>query len=80
MIHENSFSIQLKGKESVKNVCLTDGSEVLFEGYMGQLESLEMIDESIIEIQGSKGVLRFDLKKDQLLRLVKSMEERRKNE
>lgn len=74
MIDENSFSVQLKGKDSVKNVCLTDGSEVLFEGYLGQLESLEMIDESIIEIQGSKGVLRFDLKKEQLLRLVESME------
>ena len=78
MIPEHSFSVQLTSKDHVKNVCLSNGSEVLFEGYLGQLESLEMIDESIIEIQGSKGVLRFDLKKDKLLNLLESRKEEKK--
>lgn len=72
---EHSFSVQLKSKNNVKNVCLGDNSEILFEGYLGDLESLAFIDDSLIEIQGSKGVLRFDLTLEQVYALLNQREE-----
>lgn len=75
MMKEHSFSVQLTSREHVKNVCLGDGSEILLEGYLGHLETLELVDESIIEIRGSKGVLRFDLTKQQLRELLTKGEE-----
>jgi len=68
---EHSFSVQLTSKDHVKNVCLSDGSEILFEGYLGNLESLEFVDDSLIELRGSNGVLRFDLTLQQVHELLK---------
>ena len=52
MRDEYSFSIQLNGKEHVKNVSINDDKEVLFEGYLGKLESLGLIEEAVLEIKG----------------------------
>ena len=54
----------------MKNMSLGDDSEVLFEGYLGELESLGLIEEAVIEIKGSNGILRADLTRDQLIRLL----------
>ena len=74
MRDEHSFSIQLKNKEYVKNVSLCDDTEVLFEGYLGELESLGMIEEAILEIKGINGVLRIDLTQSQLVKLLQQDE------
>lgn len=55
----------------MKNVSLGDETEVLFEGYLGELESLGLIEEAVVEIKGSNGVLRIDLTRDQLLQILK---------
>jgi hypothetical protein len=71
MKDEHSFSVQLKSKDHVKNVSLSDETEVLFEGYLGELESLGLIEGALLEIKGCKGVLRVDLTRDQLMQLLK---------
>lgn len=74
MKDEHSFSVQLKGKEHVKNVSLSNETEVIFEGYLGELESLGIIEEAIIEIKGVNGVLRVDLTRNQLMQLLNMKE------
>ena len=70
MRDEHSFSIQLNSKEHVKNVSLCDDKEVLFEGYLGELKSLGLIEEAVLEIKGLNGVLRIDLNQNQLVQLL----------
>jgi len=75
MRDEHSFSIQLSSKEHVKNVSLSDDKEVLFEGYLGELESLGLIEGAVLEIKGVNGVLRIDLTQSQLANLLKQEDE-----
>lgn len=70
MKNEHSFSIQLISRDHVKNVSLGDETEVLFEGYLGELESLGLIEEAVVEIKGSNGVLRIDLTRDQVIQIL----------
>jgi hypothetical protein len=70
MKEKHSFSVQLNSRDHVKNMSLGDDSEVLFEGYLGELESLGLIEEAVIEIKGCNGILRTDLSRDQLIRLL----------
>jgi len=43
---------------------------VLLEGNLGKLEKLMMIEEAVLVVQGSNGVLRIDLNQDELKKLV----------
>ena len=54
----------------MKNMSLNDDKEVLFEGYLGKLESLGLIEEAVLEIKGVNGVLRIDLTQSQLEQLL----------
>jgi len=70
MKDEHSFSVQLKSKDNVKNICLNNETEILFEGYLGELESLGHIEGALIELKGCNGILKVDLTKDQLMQLL----------
>ena len=76
MKENHSFSVQLKGKEHVKCVSLADKTEVLIEGYLGELMSLGIIEEAVVEIKGSNGVLRVDLTRSQLMQLLEQEREK----
>jgi len=39
---------------------------VLFEGVLGKLEELEVIEEKVLRIKGSKGTLMVDLSEEEL--------------
>ena len=54
----------------MKNMSLNDDKEVLFEGYLGKLERLGLIEEAVLEIKGVNGVLRIDLTQSQLVQLL----------
>jgi len=46
----------------------------LFGGDLGRLEKLMMIEEAVLVVQGSNGVLRIDLSQDELKKLVSNDE------
>jgi hypothetical protein len=71
-IDEHMFSIELKSKEYLKNIILTNPGtgNVLMEGFLGQLETLSFTEGIMFEIKGSKGSLRMDLSKKELKRLL----------
>jgi hypothetical protein len=60
---ERSFTIELKSKETLKNVALngdlTDG--VLIEGSIGELKNACFVSDDILEIVGSMGILRINV-------------------
>ncbi|MCW4015604.1 MAG: hypothetical protein NWF06_04470, partial [Candidatus Bathyarchaeota archaeon] len=62
---DHMFSIELKSLDYVKNLSLaTDSDEtVLIEGFLGKLETIEFTEGIMLEINGTKGILRMDLSK-----------------
>jgi hypothetical protein len=65
---EHSFSVEMKSKTYVRNISISDEdyNRVLFEGFLGELERLSLIEGRMLEVRGSKGILRIDLSEDEL--------------
>jgi hypothetical protein len=65
---EKSFSIELKAKEYIKTINLTNGvaESVVIEGTIGQFLNAEFAEDVMLEIVGKKGILRIDLSPDQI--------------
>lgn len=55
------FMIELESKDDVKNISMDRDSKNVIEGTLGSLESAHFIDDIVLEVVGSKGVLRVDL-------------------
>ena len=60
---EHTFSIELSSKKYVRHLTVSDTSpdRVFFEGSLGRLRALSLIEGITLEIQGAHGVLRVDL-------------------
>jgi len=67
---EHSFSIEMKSKRHVKHISLSNESQdrVLFEGFLGRLKEISMVEGAVLEVKGVNGVLRIDLSEDELRR------------
>lgn len=65
---ESSFSIELKSKEYIKTISLANGNRenVLIEGTIGQLQHAEFAEGVVLEVTGTKGILRVDLSREQI--------------
>ena len=66
MLH--AFSIEMKSKAHVRHISMSDESHdrVFFEGYLGALRELSLIEGTVLEIRGENGVLRIDLPEEEL--------------
>ena len=67
-MNERGFSVQLKSKDHVTNISMSEksGEVVLLEGVQGELEGLEVIEETVLRIAGINGTLMIDLTEDEL--------------
>ncbi|MDH5690732.1 MAG: hypothetical protein OEY81_04830 [Candidatus Bathyarchaeota archaeon] len=65
---ERVFSVELKSKRNLKNVTLTNDSSdsVLVEGTIGELVQATFEEDIILEVVGKKGILRIDLREDEI--------------
>jgi hypothetical protein len=70
---ERVFSVELKSKRNLKNVTLTNGSSdsVLVEGTIGELVQATFAEGIILEVVGKDGVLRVDLREDEIKKTSK---------
>ena len=70
---EHSFSIELKSKEHIKNITLTNKiqNRILLEGSLGELKEISLIEGRVIELVGKNGTLRLDICKDEISELLK---------
>ena len=71
---EHAFSIELKNKRHVKNISISDEAHdrVLFEGNLGKLLSMSLVEGYILELIGVNGVLRISLTREQLQETIKT--------
>ena len=69
---EHAFSVELKSKEYLKRVTMSNeaGDRVLIEGFLGKLEELNFVEDVMLEMKGVNGILRLDLRKEELRKLL----------
>ena len=74
---EHAFSIEMKSKKHVRHISVSNESHdrVLFEGSLGELEELSMVEGAVLEVKGANGVLRIDLSEDELRKMLSQKEE-----
>jgi len=74
---EHAFSVEMKSKEHVRNISLSNESHerVLFEGSLGELDGLSMVEDEVLEVRGVNGVLRIDLSKEELRKMISRKKE-----
>jgi len=65
---ERVFSVELKSKRNLKNVTVNNGSNdsVLVEGTLGELVQATFAEGIILEVLGKNGILRIDLREDDI--------------
>ncbi len=64
---ENDFSIELNSNQALARISASnDANGVLIEGTLGNLHHASFIDGTILEVQGSKGILRLNLRREDL--------------
>ena len=63
-----SFSIELNSRDFIKRVSLPEGSgdRLIIEGLIGKLVEVELIEDIMLEIRATHGVLRIDLTRDEM--------------
>lgn len=74
---EHSFSIELTSKKHVRHISVSNESHnrVLFEGFLGELEELALVEGAVLEVKGVNGVLRIDLSEDELRKMLSQKKE-----
>lgn len=65
---EHTFTVELKSKEFVKNISISDQTHdlVLFEGNLGELLELSLVEGDVLEFIGVNGVLRVAVTMEEL--------------
>ena len=61
----------MKSKDSLEKISIIDGIDgVLLEGNLGELVSLVLLENSLLEFRGTNGVIRLDILKSELLKIL----------
>jgi hypothetical protein len=60
---EHSFSIEMKTEDAVKKMSFLDkeNGQVFFEGCLGKLTNINMVEGIMLEIKGVNGILKLDI-------------------
>jgi hypothetical protein len=74
-IVNNAFSVEIKSKEHVKNISISDEAHdrVLFEGDLGELLDISLVEGDVFELVGVNGTFRVGLTKDQLQEAIRKV-------
>ena len=69
---EHGFSVEMRSGEHAKSVSQYEGDRegVLFEGALGELEELGMLEEAVFTVRGAHGTLRNDINEKELRQLA----------
>ena len=73
----HEFSVELKSKEYVRSISLTDEGrgDVLLEGVLGELDELDIQEGTVLIIKGAHGTLMVDLTEDELRSMLAKKKE-----
>ena len=67
-VQDISFSIELTSRNQIKRISIPDGSgdRLMVEGSLGELTSMELIEDILLEIKGRGGIMRIELSREEL--------------
>jgi len=62
-VDEHSFSIEMKTEDAVKKMSFLDkeNGQVFFEGCLGKLTNINMVEGIMLEIEGVNGIIKLDI-------------------
>ncbi len=71
---DHTFTVEIWSKKHVKSISISDETpdRVLFEGNLGALQDLSLVEGDVLEIIGVNGVLRINLTKKQLQETIEN--------
>lgn len=80
-IEEHAFSIEMKSEKCVKRMSFLDreNGHVFFEGCLGELKNVSMVEGVMLEIEGINGILKLDITQREMEKFLapKKVKERR---
>jgi len=67
-VEEHSFSVEMKSEHSVRRMSFLDkeNANILFEGFLGELKEVALVEGLMLQIEGTNGVLRVDITREDL--------------
>jgi hypothetical protein len=67
-IDQHAFSIEMNSEHSVRRMSFLDkeNGKVFFEGFLGELKNVTMVEDLMLEITGVNGILRVDISKKEM--------------
>lgn len=70
----HSFSIEMRSKDHIQNISVNNApnGNVIFEGELGELVSIELVEGILLQISGVHGTVRIDISEDELRHGLKS--------
>ena len=70
--------MELDSGSDLKKVSVPNGAQrLLLEGTIGTLKRVEFIEDSVLELAGSTGIIRIDLSREDMVKFAKSHYETR---
>ena len=65
---EHSFSIEMKSENCVRRMSFFDkeNGHVFFEGFLGNLKNIAIVEDVMLEIEGKNGVIKLDITRQEL--------------
>lgn len=69
MYEKATFSVELTSLDNLSNISLSNNApgRVFFEGSLGEVKEVKYVNNSVLEVEGSEGVLCIGVKKRLLL-------------
>ncbi len=72
---KRAFTIELNSKTDVERVMVPNGTGgFLVEGTIGTLKHVTFVEDSVLELTGTKGILRVDLSREDLAKITQTSE------
>lgn len=66
---ERVFTVELHSTSDVKNVIVENAAQrIVMEGTIGALRHAEFVEDTVLELAGTRGVLRIDLAREDLVK------------
>ena len=72
---DHMFTVEMKSKKHVKSISISDEAHdrVLFEGNLGELLELSLVEGDVLEFIGGNGVLRVAVTEEQLRETLREL-------
>lgn len=67
-VDEHSFSVEMNSEHCVRRMSFLDkeNGQVFFEGFLGELKNVAMVEGLMLEITGVNGILRVDISQEEM--------------